>query len=114
MAKKIICYILRFKDIADVSDLAVKITDYSGNNDIFPKSQLFDTFEDNTVLVPKWLLMQKSLIYSAKKRYLIDTEIAHKIYNLKTLVRYNPVEIVTHVPAKVDFEQSNPDETLCK
>lgn len=98
----------------DISDLALRITDYNGNSDIFPKSQVFETYEDGTCLVPKWLLEQKSVIYSKKKKYLIDTEKRKAFISLKNLKPFYEVEIETHVPEIIEIKQSSPDETLCK
>ena len=115
-SKKTICYVLRYKHIAEISELAVRITDYSGNSDIFPKKCIFDTYEENAVLIPKWLCVQKTLAYSTKKQYIIDTANLKPFYVLKNLptLQHIEVETVTHIPLKVNFEIGKPDEDLCK
>jgi len=114
--KKTVCYVLRYKDITEISELAVRITDYSGNSDIFPKSCIFDTYEEKTVLIPRWLCLQKKVAYSSKKSYIIDTANLKPFYLLKKVptLQHIEVETVTHVPTKVEFEQTKPDNELCK
>lgn len=95
------CYSVRILSMDSISDKAVKIQDFNGNTDIFPKSAIFgEDFEvqnSNAVWIAAWILEKKSITYSAKKESWFDS------------AERNGVTIEKHTPepiAPVDTEAS--------
>lgn len=65
--KKTIYYRVKFKQLFEISEKAVRVDCFDGSSDILPKSQIvFEPFED-AILVPVWLAEQKNIQFAHKK-----------------------------------------------
>lgn len=107
MAKQIKCILVKLSEIADISQLAIKVKDFNGNTAIIPKSQVFgyeggDDYE--ACWVSEWILKQKHITFSHK----------HEAwFNTSTRKLSSQSKRVTHcTPAKLDPVESNLIESL--
>ena len=86
---------------------AYLIEDYNGNKDYFPKSTVFNVWE-NEVYIAEWILKKKSITYSCKKPHWYNSETG----NITPQVT---VEVIKTTPTKIEFDPNNgPDESLIK
>lgn len=71
--KKTKCVSVRLKELVSISDKAYRATDFNGNTDILPKSQVFgaDTSVQNSdaYWVSEWILLTKNLTYGSKTSF---------------------------------------------
>jgi hypothetical protein len=55
-----------------ISDKCYKVTDFNGNTDFIPKSQVFgvdtDVGKSDAYWISEWILKKKTLTYSTKKK----------------------------------------------
>ena len=65
------CVSIRLISLVRISNKAYKATDFNGNSDIIPASQVFDCDCDVTkseaYWIAEWILNKKSLTYSSRK-----------------------------------------------
>ena len=76
MKKQVKCISVRLQDLYEISDKAVVAVDFNGNEDIFPKSQVFGRDEQveksDAWWIAEWILKQKKITYSGKKSCYFD------------------------------------------
>lgn len=102
--KKTKCYSVRLKSLTEISNLALRAADFSGNKCILPKSTVFgidyDVIKSDAYWIAAWILEKKELQYSIKKE---------GWYNPKK-GRVEPaikVEIEHHIPKKIEPVSNN-------
>jgi len=65
------CFSVRLQSLVSISDRAYKATDFNGNSDIIPKSQVFgqdwDVMKSEAYWIAAWLLERKNITYTGKK-----------------------------------------------
>ena len=104
MAKKVKCYLVRLKSLTSISEKAVKAVDFSGNEAILPKSQIFGMHGDSHA-ISEWILEQKNLQYSGKKVAWIDRE---------TWLISPDFKIEKHIPKPIDSTDTDVDTELTR
>ncbi len=79
---KIKCISVRLESLVSISDKAFKARDFSGNEDIIPKSQVYgqdwDVVKSEAYWISAWVLNKKGII-SGKKFAWFDSETKKKI-----------------------------------
>lgn len=90
------CYSVRLASLTRISDKCYKATDFQGNSDLIPVSQVFaddyDVQKSEAYWISAWILERKNIIYSTKKERWFD-ENGNMLPN---------ITIEHHVPAKVE------------
>lgn len=80
---KVKCYSVKLSSIKKISSAACIATTEDGSEDIFPISQIFGLDEDFKALqnywIAAWILQQKTLTYSGRKRAWFDKQTRKKI-----------------------------------
>lgn len=105
------CYSVRLQSLVSISDKAYKATAFDGSTAIIPKSQVFgddyDVQKSEAYWISAWILEQKELQYSHKKQgwYNPDTRRVEPHYS---------IEVETHVPAKIEAKNIEPDADLTR
>jgi hypothetical protein len=65
------CYSVRLESLVSISDKAFRATDFNGNSDIIPASQViamdWDVSKSEAYWISAWILEKKSITYSTKK-----------------------------------------------
>jgi len=61
-------YVVKFKQLRDISDKAVAITCYDGTEAVLPKSQVLDGDDYDALFVPCWLV-EKTGVQHANKQH---------------------------------------------
>lgn len=98
------CYMVRLKSLISISEKACKAVDFSGNEAILPKSQIFGMHGDSHA-ISEWILEQKNLQYSNKKSVWIDRD---------TYAIAPKITITKHVPTPIEATQGNADSELIR
>jgi hypothetical protein len=98
------CYLVRLKSLTSISDKACKAVDFSGNEAILPKSQIFGMHGDSHA-ISEWILEQKNLQYSYKKSVWIDRE---------TYAICPKTTVTKHIPKPIQPKQSDADSELIR
>lgn len=79
---KIKCISVRLESLVSISDKAFKARDFSGNEDIIPKSQVYgqdwDVIKSEAYWISAWVLEKKGII-TGKKFAWFDSETKKKI-----------------------------------
>ncbi|MEL7600567.1 MAG: hypothetical protein AAGU18_10790 [Proteiniphilum sp.] len=79
---KIKCISVRLESLVSISDKAFKARDFSGNEDIIPKSQVYgqdwDVIKSEAYWISAWVLEKKEII-TGKKFAWFDSETKKKI-----------------------------------
>ncbi len=79
---RIKCYSVRLESLVSISDKAFKARDFSGNEDIIPKSQVYgqdwDVTKSESYWISDWILCKKSIVYGKKFAW-FDSETKKKI-----------------------------------
>lgn len=64
------CVSVRLLSLVSISDKAYKATDFNGNSDIIPKSQVFgpdlEVTKCEAYWISEWILSKKNLTYGSK------------------------------------------------
>lgn len=72
------CYSVRLQSLRSISAKACKATDFAGNEDIIPSSQIFgqdyDVAKSEAYWIAAWILEKKSIQYSRKKEAWFDSD----------------------------------------
>lgn len=98
------CYLVRLKSLTSISNKACKAVDFSGNEAILPKSQIFG-MHGYSYAISEWILEQKNLQYSYKKSVYVDRD-THAICP--------EINITKHVPKPIKPKQSDADSELVR
>jgi len=76
--KRIKCASVRLASLVRISDRAYKASDFNGNTDIIPASQVFgrdySVSKSDAYWISLWILEKKSITYSYKKVAWIDSD----------------------------------------
>jgi len=71
--KRTKCISVRLEALVSISDRAYKATDFNGNSDIIPKSQVFgrdwDVQKSEAYWIAEWILKQKSITSGKKEAW---------------------------------------------
>ena len=71
------CYLVALKELVSISEKCYKATDFNGNTDLIPKSQVYGYHTSmkstESVYISAWILAQKKLTYSMKE-YWFDSD----------------------------------------
>lgn len=72
--KMIKCFCIKAKSIVDISAKCLKVSDYNGNEELIPKSQVYGFSDGNSqcIWIAAWLVEKRTLTYSAKKEGWFD------------------------------------------
>ena len=96
---------VRLSSWIQISPKAYKATDFQGNTDIIPKSQVIkevlDGKEGSTVWISSWLLSKKSLVYGSKTA----------LFDEKGRER-KPTKVEVHEPKKIEPQKIKEIEDL--
>lgn len=103
------CYSVRLQSLGSISARAYKATDFAGNSDIIPKSQVFgqdwEVTKSDAYWISAWILEKKSIQYSRKKEAYFDSETGRRLPT---------VTVTHHTPERVEPKDSNIIERLKK
>ena len=69
------CFCIKAKSIVDISAKCLKVSDYNGNEELIPKSQVYgfsDGGNTQSIWIAAWLVEKRSLNYSTKKEGWFD------------------------------------------
>lgn len=72
------CYSVRLESLVEISSKAYKATDFNGNSDVIPFSQVFgqdyDVQKSEAWWISEWILEKKNIQYSTKKEAWFDKD----------------------------------------
>lgn len=67
------CLSVRLQSLVSISDKAYKATDFNGNSDIIPKSQVFgrdwDVIKSEAYWIAEWILKKKNITSGKKEAW---------------------------------------------
>ncbi len=112
--KKTKVYSVRLQSLTSISAKCYKATDFNGNEDLIPKSQVFgqdwDVQKSEAYWIAAWILEQKSITYSTKKEGWYNPE------TNKVTLAFNSdnIEITHHIPERKEPVKAIPDATLTR
>lgn len=90
---KVLTYSVRLSSLTSISEKAYKATAFDGSTAIIPKSQVFgydyDVQKSTAYWISEWILKQKQLQYSNKKKAWFDSVSRKQLPN---------IEIKRHIP----------------
>lgn len=105
------CISVKLKSLVSISDKCFKATDFNGNEDLIPKSQVFgddnSSSKSEAYWISEWILEKKSITFSHKKIAWHDSETN----------KFKPhIEIIIekHIPEQINPIESIPDASLIK
>lgn len=102
---------VRLQSLVRISDKAFRATDFNGNSDIIPASQIIDrdweVRKSEAYWITAWILEKKSIMYSTKKTAIFDTF-------KKELKRNYDYEISFHKPIYIEPVEQNIIDNLIK
>lgn len=103
------CYSVRLESMRRISEKCFAARSFDGREALIPASQVFgedlEVSKSEAWWISAWILEKKGLQYSRKK-------VAH--FESETRLMVPQVEIVRHVPEKIDLVPSNPDHELAR
>ena len=93
---KVKCISVRLKSLVRITDKAYKATDFNGNTDIIPASQVYgedyEVGKSEAYWVSEWILSQKSLTFSWHKERFFDSATRRQLPTY-TVDYHKPVKI---------------------
>jgi hypothetical protein len=98
------CYLVKLKDLVDISEKAYKAIAYDGSEAILPKSQIIRP-DGDAWWISCWVMDQKQLQFSKKKVAWIDT---------RTMQVMPVVTIETHVPQRIEPTNADANDELVR
>jgi hypothetical protein len=106
---KVKCCSVRLQSLIQISDKAFKATDFNGNSDIIPASQVYgpdyDVQKSEAYWIAAWILEKKDITYTGKKVAWFDSESGKML----------PTYIVEkHIPTKIEVKETAPAPELVK
>lgn len=106
---KVLCVSVRLAALTSISDKAYKAEGFDGSSDIIPKSQVFgrdyEVAKSDAFWISEWIMRQKSLQFSHKKKAWFDKE------TRKMLPTY---KVEKHTPNKRNPVTPKADATLTR
>lgn len=106
---KTLCYSVRLESLTAISDKCYKASAFDGSEALIPKSQVFgqdySVTKSEAYWISEWILKQKSLQYSGKKKAWFDS------VTRKMMPTY---KIEKHTPERVEPVESNTIKKLKK
>lgn len=104
---KVLCCSVKLKSLISISDKAYVATSFDGSEDVLPKSQVFgqdyDIKKSDAYWISVWILENKNIQYSGKKKAWLDKTTGKMLPN---------VEYEHHVPKKADKTKIKHDADL--
>lgn len=105
------CISIKLQSLVSISDKCFKATDFNGNEDLIPKSQVFgivnSSSKSEAYWISEWILEKKNLTYSHKKIAWHDSE-TNKFQPHVT------ISVEKHIPTKIEPIKSTPDAELTR
>lgn len=96
---------VRVRSYCEISPKATVVTAFDGSEAIIPNSQIagvdYEVSKSDALWISEWILKQKSLQYSEKKQ--------RNFYQSNgswRMCQFDTVEVVKHVPEKVEVKQT--------
>lgn len=93
MKSRILCYSVRLRSLYRISQKAYKAVSFDGKEDIIPESQIFgfdfEVSKSDAYWISEWILKQKSIQYSTKKKAWFDVE-TRKMLPTYTIEKHKP------------------------
>lgn len=90
---KVLAISVRLESLISISDKAYKATAFNGSTAIIPKSQVFgydyDVQKSTAYWISEWILKQKELQYSNKKKAWFDSESRERLPSIR-FEHHNP------------------------
>lgn len=103
------CYSVRLESMRRISEKCFAAHSFDGREALIPASQVFgpdlDVSKSEAWWISAWILEKKDLQYSTKKVADFDSD---------SRLRAPDVEIVRHVPERIDLVPSKPDHELAR
>lgn len=102
------CLSVRLKSLELISHKAYKATDFNGNTDIIPASQVmgvdYDVLKSEAYWITEWILDKKNITYNSKKIAWFDEN--------SQMIPFYTIE--KHCPVKIEPKNSNIIDELIK
>lgn len=102
------CYSVRLESMALISPKCYKATDFNGNADLIPSSQVFgqdySVIKSEAYWISAWILEKKSITYSTKKEAWFD-ESGKQLPN---------IEVFHHVPERKTALKTSANDSLIR
>lgn len=106
---KTLCYSVRLAEMRQISEKCFAARSFDGREALIPASQVYgpdlEVSKSEAWWITAWILEKKDLQYSKKKTAWFHTG---------TGMRVPEVEIVRHVPEKLEVTPVEPDEQLIR
>lgn len=106
---KIKCISVKLESLVSISDKAYLARSFDGREDVIPKSQVFgddwEVTKCSAYWISAWIMSKKDLQYSGKKVAWFNSDTG----------RIEPnIEIVKHVPEKIEIINVEPNKNLIR